>query len=215
MNKLFPIAVILAAILGFAAAFGTLMLRWSPLIETSKKQPDIPSLKPKDWDFWTLESNSLSEELLKERKLLKERAKDLDAWQQKLAAEKAELIRVREQIEAIRKEIDQTVITLMEAERPNLKSLSRSYSAMKAAQAVAIFRKTNDDIIVKILSLMKPDTVALILSEMASDANTSPRPQGGNATANPAEEMDGSTRAARITEMLRLLKQENLKQQTP
>ena len=206
MGRSFAIVALLAALLGLAVAFGTLYVRWIPLAEAVKQQAAASALVSKDWDFWTLEIGTLSEDLLKERLAVRERDKDLSAWQKQLEAEKAELVRVREQIEAIRDEINKTVVTLMDAEKPNIKSLSRSYAAMKAPQAAAIFRKTNDDIIVKILSLMKPETVAKILSEMASEANTA---QG------PPDETMGSERAARITEMLRLLKQENPKEGAP
>jgi flagellar motility protein MotE (MotC chaperone) len=210
MSRSFAIVATLAVLLGLAVAFGTLFVRWIPLAEAFKQRAtasaSAPALVPKSWDFWTLEIGKLSEDLLKERQAVHEREKDLAAWQKQLETEKTELVRVREQIEAIRDEIDKTVITLMEAEKPNIKSLSRSYAAMKATQAAAIFRKTNDDIIVKILSLMKPDIVAKILSEMASETNAAPSPAG---------EITGSARAARITEMLRLLKQENPKAGTP
>jgi flagellar motility protein MotE (MotC chaperone) len=206
MTRSLAIAAILAVLLGLAVSFGTLILCWGPLVEAAKQREAAPTLIPKDWDFWTLESGTLSEELLKERKAVQERANDLDTWQKQLETEKAELIRVREQIEAIRDEIDKTVITLMDSEKPNIKALSRSYAAMKPPQAVAIFRKTNDEIVVKILSLMKPDTVAIILAEMASEARTA---QG------QSDETMGSARAARITEMMRLIKKENSKKETP
>jgi flagellar motility protein MotE (MotC chaperone) len=208
MSRPFAIVAVLAALLGLAVALATLFVRWIPLAEALKQRraASAPAIVPKNWDFWTLEIGTLSEDLIKERQAVRDRDKDLSAWQKQLETEKAELTRVREQIEAIRDEIDKTVITLMEAEKPNIKSLSRSYAAMKAPQAAAIFRKTNDDIIVKILSLMKPDTVAKILSEMAQEATPS---QG------PPDETTGSARAARITEMLRLLKQENPKAGTP
>jgi flagellar motility protein MotE (MotC chaperone) len=206
MSRSFAIVAMLAALLGLTAAFVTLFVRWIPLTEAFKKRAVVPVLVSKDWDFWTLEISKLSEDLLKERQAVRERDKDLSAWQKQLETEKAELVHVREQIEAIRDEINKTVVTLMDAEKPNLKSLSRSYATMKPPQAVAIFRKMNDDIIVKILSLMKPETVAKILSEMASEAN---------AAQSPTDETTGSARAARITELLRLLKQENPKAGTP
>ena len=208
MTKSTAIAAIVSCLLGFAVTFGLLFLSWGPLVESLKppQEPQAPVVTPKNWDFWTLEIGALSEELLKERQALRNRSKDLDIWQKQLETEKAELVRVREQIQSIRDEIDKSVVTLLEAEKPNLKALSKSYAIMKAPQAVAIFRKTNDDIIVKILSLMKPDTVATILAEMSAEAK--------DPKASP-DEISGSARAARITEMLRLLKQESAKKETP
>ena len=211
MSKSLVIAAALSCLLGFAVAFGLLFLSWTPLLESLKQQQEAaaPAVVPKNWDFWTLEIGALSEELLKERQSLRDRSKDLDIWKKQLETEKGELARVREQIEAIRDEIDKSVVTLLEAEKPNLKALSKSYATMKPPQAVAIFRKTNDDIIVKILSLMKPDMVAAILSEMSAESKEPKDPKG------QPDETTGSARAARITEMLRLLKQENSKKETP
>jgi Mg/Co/Ni transporter MgtE len=94
----------------------------------------------------------------------------------------------------------------MEAEKPNLKSLSLTFAAMKSPQVEAIFRETGDDMIVKILSLMKPDNVAKILSQMASETE---------ADRGQPDETTGPARAARITEKLRLLKQEKSKTNDP
>ena len=206
MNRSFILIAILAGLFGLVAAFGTLILRWQHVAGALKQSNVVPELAPRDWDFWTSETGTLSEELRKERLAVAERAKDLDAWQKQIEAEKAELVSVREQIQAIRDEIDKTAITLLEAEKPNLKSLSRSYASMKAPQAAAIFKKTNDDIVVKILSLMKPETTAKILAEMSLESTL---------PGAPPDEISGAARAARITEMLRLLKQENIKKDNP
>ena len=221
MNRNFAIVAALSGLLGFAVAFSLLSMRWTPLVEALQQQrveaAPPPVVVAKNWDFWTLEIGALSEELLKERQALRSRTKDLDTWQKQLETEKGELVRVREQIEAIRDEINKSVVTLMEAEKPNLKALSKSYSIMKPPQAVAIFRKTNDDIVVKILSLMKPDMVAAILAQMSADTPEAkgPAAKGQPDTKGSSEETTGNARAARITEMLRLLKQETAKKETP
>jgi hypothetical protein len=66
-----------AVLLGLMVAFGTLLFRWIPLAQTLQPRTPPPVLVSRDWDFWTLEIGSLSEDLLKERKALSERDKEL------------------------------------------------------------------------------------------------------------------------------------------
>jgi Mg/Co/Ni transporter MgtE len=65
---------------------------------------------------------------------------------------------------------------------------------MPPTNAVLIFRELDEDTVVKILSAMKPDRVALILGEMARivDKDRADEPP--------------SRRAARISDKLRLMK---------
>lgn len=194
MNKLVIILAAVACLLGIGAAVGTLVMRWNKLIELKNAPEKEPEVFANDWNFWTLEISLLSEELRKERESIGKKKAELDTLEKRLQAERAELLRVRQQIEDIRDEIQKSVVTLLESEKPNLKSLSRSYSAMKPSEAVEIIQNLNDEMIVKILSLMKPNVVAAILTQLSASSSKDPSlPKG-------------SERAARITEKLRLLK---------
>lgn len=200
MNKSVIILAALACLIGIGAAVGTLVMRWGQLIalkNAPEKELEIPA---NDWNFWTLEMSVLSEELRKERDAIGKKKAELDTLEKRLQAEKAELLRVRQQIEDIRDEIQNSVVTLLESEKPNLKSLSRSYSAMKPAEAVEILQNLNDEMIVKLLSLMKPNVTAAILAQLSTANNTDP------------SKPKGSERAARITEKLRLLKDQEKKE---
>ena len=220
MNLHPAILATLAIVIGFATTVGLLVMQWPRVL--SAKPPPPPTGRitpPRDWDFWTLAIQELSEELRLERAAVASRQADLDALASRIAAERAEIIHTREQIAEIQKEIQDTVITLLETELPNLRNLSRSYSAMRPAQAVQILEKMNDDMVVKILSLMKPDTVGALLGAMAAAPAPTPTPNpgpsnmiiDGQALAAPTPE-SGSARAARLSEMLRLLKQEKAEQ---
>ena len=220
--KLFPIILAaLAVVVGFATTFGLLVMQWPRVLSAKPPPPSGVVTPPRDWDFWTIAIQELSEELRLERAAVAARQADLDTLAARIAAERAEIEHTREQIAAIQKEIQNTVITLLETERPNLRSLSKSYSSMRPAQAVKILQNMNDDMVVKILSLMKPDTVGAILGAMAlepaptPDPSAPPPPQGFpqtpdmEALANPTPTPEtGSARAARLSELLRLLKLE-------
>jgi flagellar motility protein MotE (MotC chaperone) len=135
--------------------------------------------------------DSLIAELKHQRDQLDKRDADMDQTAAHIEAERQELEKVKTSIRAMRDEIAKEIPQLQEAELKNLKSLAQTYSAMKPPAAVTIFRETDDMTVVKILSLMKPESVAPILEEMS-------RTQDNDQTMAP--------RAARISDKLRLVK---------
>jgi len=97
----------------------------------------------------------------------------------------------------MRQDLTTQTTEMQTAEKSNLRSLARTYSNMKPSQAVAIVAEMSDENVVKMLALMKPDVVAKILGEMSRTADGA-----GNATSSMA------ARAAKISDQLRLFKQE-------
>jgi len=148
--------------------------------------------KEKGWDFWTIEIENLSNELKEERAKLAKRAEGLEQREMRLAAERKELDTMRAEIEALRKEIADKVITIRDDEAKNLRALSQTYTNLTPRAAVAIFREMDDQTAVKILFLMKPDVVGPIFEEMSKTSGTDGSPL--------------SRRAAILSEKLRLLK---------
>jgi len=156
-----------------------------------KKGVDENTNRAKGWDFWTIEIDSLSKELLDERARLAKQSELLDQRAARVAAEEKELGKVRLEVEALRKEIGDKVIDLSTDEMKNLRTLSQTYTSLTPKAVVAIFREMDDSTAVKILSLMKPETVGPIFEEMSKTAGA-----------------DGplAKRAAVLSEKLRLLK---------
>lgn len=157
----------------------------------AKKVEEKEKAKARGWDFWTIEIDSLSNELKEEKARMKKQAEQLDQRAARLAAEEKELGKVRSEIEGMRKEISQKVIELTSDETKNLRTLAQTYTSLTPKAVVAIFREMDDATAVKILSLMKPDTVGPIFEEMSKTAGT-----------------DGplAKRAAILSEKLRLMK---------
>ena len=149
------------------------------------KQPEKP------WDFWTIEMENLSSELREEKARLKQREDILKQGEDRLASEKMELEKTRKQLESLRTSIDQRLIEVSEGEMANLKKLSQTYSAINPKAALSIFKEMDDTLVVKLLSLMKTDTVKLILEEMSRQS-----------VSDPAI----AKRAAALSEKLRLIK---------
>jgi flagellar motility protein MotE (MotC chaperone) len=147
--------------------------------------------KSQGWDFWTIEIDGLSSELKEERARLRQQAETLNQRAARLASEQQELAKIRKEIEGMRSEINHKVIEITADESKNLKSLAQTYSGLTPRGAVAILREMDDTTVVKILSLMKTDSVGAIFEEMTKTAG----PEGLLAK-----------RAAGLSEKLRLMK---------
>ena len=115
--------------------------------------------KEKGWDFWTIEIENLSNELKEERARMRKQAELFEQREAHIAAERKELAVMREEIEGLRREIAEKVISIREDEAKNLRALSQTYANLTPRAAVAIIREMDDVTAVKILFLMKPDVV--------------------------------------------------------
>lgn len=147
---------------------------------------------PKVWSFKTQAVDDLIAELKTERDRTAEEQKSLETLRARLASERAEVEQVRDEIKGLRDALDQRVLQVEESELKNLKTLSTTYSTMKPAAAVAIFREMDENMAVKILALMKPDKIGPILEEMSRERD------------KPGEE-PMARRAVRISDKLRLI----------
>lgn len=192
------VAAGLGLALSLAVGIGTV---WRPLtqlltqatqralaIERSK-QPE--PIQRKGWDFWTIEMDNLSNELKEERARLRQQAEALELRAARIAAEEKEFEKVRIDVELLRREISDRVIEIAVDETKNIRSLAQTYANLTPRAAVAIIRELDDTTAVKILSVMKPDTVGPIFEEMSKTA---------------ADDIPLARRAAVLSEKLRLIK---------
>ena len=147
--------------------------------------------RERGWNFWTIEIENLANELKGERERLKKQAETLDHRETQLAAERQELGKVRTEIEGLRAEIATKVTEINTDELKNIRTLAQTYTNLTPTAAVAIIKEMDDGIVVKILSLMKPDVVAPIFEQMSRTAT----PEGTMAR-----------RAATLSDRLRLRK---------
>ncbi len=166
----------------------------APLLARAPRaaEPEVSGeLKPRGWDFWTIEIDNISNELKEERAKLRKQAELLDQRGARVAAEEKELAKVRADLERLRREIGEKVIEIVADEGKNLRTLAQTYTGLSPRAVVAIFREMDDNTAVKILSLMKSEIVGPIFEEMAKTAG----PEGPLAR-----------RAALLSEKLRLMK---------
>ncbi len=191
-NPLLASAAGIALSVGVGVYFSAQVL--GPLVVQSvvvEKKELPPGLVERGWDFWTIEIDNLSNELREERARLRKQAELLDQRATRLAAEEKEFAKLRADLERLRKEISDKVAEVGADEMKNVRSLAQTYSTLTPRAAVAILREIDDATAVKILAMMKSETVGLIFEEMAKTTG----PDGPLAR-----------RAAALSERLRLVR---------
>ncbi|HVU15739.1 MAG TPA: hypothetical protein VHD32_02355 [Candidatus Didemnitutus sp.] len=147
--------------------------------------------KAQGWDFWTVEVDNLASELRDEKVRLHKQGELLEQRAARLDAEQKELEKIRSNVESMEKEIADKVVEIRADEAKNLRSLAQTYTNLTPHAAVAIVKEMDDNTVVKIFSLMKPDVLAPIFEEMSKTTDK-----------------DGllARRAAILSEKIRLLK---------
>ena len=157
---------------------------------------------PVIWSFRTDAIQELVSELNESREGLIVEQKDLASLQAQVSAEKQEVEKVKQEILRLRQDLDRRIVEVKESEARNLKTLAQTYSSMVASAAVPILRELDEDTVVKILSLMKPEKVGALLGEMAKVSAVE-----RGADDSPAR------RVARISDKIRLMRA--LKKEVP
>ena len=145
------------------------------------------------WNFKTAAIDELIAELKNERQNVLEEQKDLAALSSQVTAERQEVERVKAEVTRLRQDLEARIVEISENEKDNLKKLVSTYTIMAPMSAVPILRELDENTVVKILSQMKPERVALILGAMAQ-------------MPDKLSDEPPSKRAARISDKLRLMK---------
>ena len=190
-----PIVVLaIALLLGVSTGLGMFWKAAVPLIAAAKVaqakvaeegKPEAP------WGFWTIEIENLASELKDQKAVIKKREEELVQREERLNAERQELTKHRQQLEQLREDITGRITSIQSDELKNLKSLVATYSSLTPKATLTIFKEMDDTMVVKLLSLMKTDTVSPLFEEMSKQAATDPAM---------------ARRVAILSEKLRLLK---------
>ena len=136
--------------------------------QEAAKKPEKP------WDFWTIEMENLANDLRDERIRVKQHEELLSQREARLTAGQQEMEKTRKQIEELRATIDERLIEVTEGEAANVKKLAQTYATLSPRAAVAIFREMDDTTLVKLFSVMKPESVGPILEEMGKQSASDP-----------------------------------------
>lgn len=202
---------LIQALLGFLiSAVCSAALLMNSLSHLPKPPPPAPERDPIHltappppvWGFHTDAIEEAATELKESKAVFEARNRELSALQAQILSEKQEVEKVKQDVERLRKELDARVVEVQENEKGNLKLLAQTYTAMQPAAAASILREMDEDVVVKIFSLMKNDKVGLLLGELA-------RPVAGDRGGDESP----AKRAARISDKIRLMK--GLKKEVP
>ena len=191
------IAAVLGLVLGLGTGLFTFYRAAAVALEHAiklvpHKDKLVNDERERGWNFWTIEIEELASELKGERDRLHKQTEQLDRREAQLAAERQELNKVRTEIEGLRQEIAIKVVEINADEVKNIRVLAQTYTKLTAKGALAIIKELDDRIVVKILSVMKPEDVAPIFEEMSRSA------AGGDTSL--------AKRAATLSDRLRLIK---------
>ena len=180
MNKLTNpiILVALGLLLGVGTSLFMFMQAAAPLVAAAKLNratPEHTVVKPEaPWDFWTIEMENLAAELKDAKAGLKKREDEIIAREGRFTAERLELAKQRQQLEALRAEIANTMISIKEDEMKNMKALVETYSNMSPKGVLTAFKQMDDTMVVKLLALMKTDVRTPIFEEMTKQGASDP-----------------------------------------
>ena len=168
------VPVLLGLLFGVGTGIGVFWRQARALVlaaradQAAAAEPERPE---KPWDFWTLEIENLAAELKDRSEALAAREQAVAAREERFAADQRELEKTRRQIEALRTEVAGALIAFDAEETKNLKTLAKAYADLTPKAAVGILRNLDEATAVKLLHLMKADTVSAILQEMGSAAD--------------------------------------------
>jgi flagellar motility protein MotE (MotC chaperone) len=202
---------IIQALIGFLVSVVlSAALLWKSISHLPKPPPPVAGREavqltqppPPVWGFHTDAIEEAASELKEAKAVYEARNRELSALQAQIVSEKQEVEKVRQEVLRLRQDLDARVVEIQENERSNLKLLAQTYTTMQPAAAALILRELEEDVVVKIFSLMKNDRVGLLLGELA-------RPVAGDRLG----EESPAKRAARISDKIRLMK--GLKKEVP
>jgi|HubBroStandDraft_1064217.scaffolds.fasta_scaffold117425_2 flagellar motility protein MotE (MotC chaperone) len=189
-----PLSLSLVGLIaGIASGLGWFWLRADCLVEVALARAHSAGKvadKSKGWDFWTIEIDSLASELKDEKARVRNEEEQLDQRTARLASDRQELDKLRTELNAMHKDISDSIVEIQADEAKNLRMLAQTYTNLSPHAAVVIIRELDDPTAVKILSLMKPDVIGPIFEDMTLSAS-------GASDAH---------RAAVLSEKLRLVK---------
>lgn len=190
--------ILCALLLSVGAAVGFLYLRkdaWmppevDPLAEARKKSA-LAAMSDSyvAWNFEVAGIEDMRTELEAERALIEAERDELEALRLQVEQERAEMVSLREEIDAMREAVRKEFNKIESSEEENLKRLARIYTEMKPAPIVKVFQDMNQELVVKIMAVMPPESAAGILEEMTKNE----------------EDRHSIERAAAITDELRRL----------
>jgi len=153
----------------------------------AKVKDKLKSDPPPSWKYYSLEIDTLIEQLRIRNDVLTEREDRLEQLAKRIEAERAELAAVTQSVARIRDDIDRRIIRIQDDEAANVKRLAKTYAGMEPSSVAKVVAEMDERLVVKILSQMKDDQNAAILDALAKT------------------DAEGAKRAASLSDRIRLV----------
>jgi flagellar motility protein MotE (MotC chaperone) len=118
------------------------------------------------WSFRTSEVNNMIKDLAEQRDALAAKLNELSVEEARLASERKENERLRDEIARNRKDLADFIVQIKAGESVRLREEVAILNNMTPENVVIVFNEKSDNDVVKLLSMMKPDTVGPILDMM-------------------------------------------------
>ncbi len=180
-KKLVWLLICIGFLLSLGTNLGLLYLRqdaWLPenaklnlFADKAPPEKETEEREGIDWNEWMIginQLNDLTTELKTKETQLAEKAASIARAETRLIAEREELERAREALDERLEEIENLFVRFRQAERANVRSLSRMYAEMNARAAADLFKELQEDLAVKILNQLPQENAGNILQELAS-----------------------------------------------
>lgn len=127
-----------------------------------------PSYSGKSWEFFNPEISQLQEELRNEKKRLYEQSQHLDLVEKRVLDEKKNLTRLRDQIERLKTEFNNFLLTSRGQQADNLRRTADVMRTMKTDDAVALIMTMNLPETTRLMGFFRPEEAAVYLEKMTS-----------------------------------------------
>jgi flagellar motility protein MotE (MotC chaperone) len=144
----------------------------TPATAEAHSEPEVPG---PSWVYKNPEVDQLVSELKTEREAVKAREKELQDLATRLAVERQEIGTITQRVAVIQAEIERSMLRIKDDEAVNLKRLAKVYVSMSPEAAAKIMAEFQDDVAVKVFSLMKESETAPILEIISKSGEAAVR----------------------------------------
>ncbi len=115
------------------------------------------------WDYVNPVADELVRQLQQKEKILAERKTDLDSLSKQIERERAYISSITNRVHELQADLDQTIITISQAQRTNYKEIVGFYQKMPPAEASKLIYELEDKEIARVLKFLKPTETSAIL----------------------------------------------------
>ncbi len=119
------------------------------------------------WRFKNPEFDQWIAELNMEKSDLATRTRQLQEWQTRLAAQQQEFATATQAVYQLQAAFDKNVVRIKAQEVQNLGKQAKIIAGMSPAGAAALINQMDDDDVVRLLSIMKPDDAGALLDALS------------------------------------------------